>query len=231
MTESCERGAFVLVLEDEGSVAKTISRVIVRAGAGTPRVASTYSAGVEFVRSFQQESAFRRLCGAILDVTVPGGCGLDLIPHAREIAKDLPILVLTGDMSPAIANAAQQFGVEFAYKLEEAAAIRSFLLRIAARDREPRALVALAVEKGLTAAETEIVALWLRGLRHKEIEARLQITEGTRKSHIHNLLGRCDLPSLDAVCDRVRRGGGTFRRQWLRRQRSTRLDSARDSFV
>lgn len=205
VTDTSERGAFILVLEDDSPMAQGISRVILRSGVATPRVAPTFATGAALLGSFNRTpSAVRRLCGAILDVTVPGGSGFDLIPLAREVAIDLPILILTGDPSREVANAAQRFGVEFAYKLEEDEAVRSFVLRISSRDREPRALAAFALAHGLTAAEIEIVGLSLQGLCNKEIEARLQITEGTRKSHVHSLLGRCRQSSLDAVCEVVR---------------------------
>ena len=210
--EPSERGAFVLVVEDNEWNAKNFSKVIARCGVATPRVASTVRAGAEFLRSFQgAPSVFRRLCGAILDVGLPDGSGLDLVAVAREVAEDVPILVLTANLLPEFANAAQRLGVEFAYKLEEADAIRSFLVRVDARDREPRALATFAIEYGLTATEIEIVLLSLQGYASNEIEEKLAITGATRKTHVHNMLGRCHRSSLVAVCEGVRRGGARRR--------------------
>ena len=47
----------------------------------------------------------------------------------------------------------------------------------------------------LTPRELEIVRLAARGLRNKEISARLDITEGTVKIHLHNIYQKLEVDS------------------------------------
>jgi DNA-binding NarL/FixJ family response regulator len=48
-------------------------------------------------------------------------------------------------------------------------------------------------DDALTPRETEILQLVAEGLSNKEIAARLSITEGTVKNHVHNALERLHL--------------------------------------
>ena len=56
----------------------------------------------------------------------------------------------------------------------------------------------------LTAREREILALLERGLSNKEIARDLQIGVATVKNHVHNILGKLDVPTRGAAAARAR---------------------------
>lgn len=210
MEPGSEQGGFVLVLDDNEPTAKVIARSVLRSGVAKPRIALTLEDGGRFLRSFRaaksRPTVVRRLCGAIVDVLLPGGIGFDIVVPARAISPDLPILMLTGDTMTAHANEAQRLGVEFAYK-PVGDAVESFLKRVETHDSWFRHFERFAREKGLTPRQTEIVGLALEGFSHKEIAARLGLAPGTLKDHVHKLLGRCrPLATLDEICVHIRRG-------------------------
>jgi DNA-binding NarL/FixJ family response regulator len=51
----------------------------------------------------------------------------------------------------------------------------------------------------LSPRERQVVGLVARGLANKEIAARLSITVGTVKDHIHRILGKTELPNRAAL--------------------------------
>ncbi len=62
---------------------------------------------------------------------------------------------------------------------------------------------------GLTRRESEILQLVADGLSNKEIAARLTITEGTVKNHVHNALEKLQLENrIQAAAFVVRQGWG-----------------------
>ncbi len=74
------------------------------------------------------------------------------------------------------------------------------LRRIAASATERRAPMAAPLPASLTRRESEILALVGEGLSNKDIARRLEISLGTTKSHVHNLLGKLSLRRrIDAV--------------------------------
>jgi DNA-binding NarL/FixJ family response regulator len=56
----------------------------------------------------------------------------------------------------------------------------------------------------LTDRETEVAGLVGRGLTNKEIAAKLFITVGTVKDHVHNILEKTGLPNRAAIAAAVR---------------------------
>jgi two-component system, NarL family, nitrate/nitrite response regulator NarL len=56
----------------------------------------------------------------------------------------------------------------------------------------------------LTTREREILALLERGLSNKEIARDLQIGVATVKNHVHNILGKLDVPTRGAAAARAR---------------------------
>ena len=161
----------VLIVEDEEAAARSLARLLRRCGGPDAVLATTFMDGARELRAAEPS-----ICAAILDIRLPGGCGLDLISVARERDPGLPILVLTGNVDhPYLANLAQVHGVEFAFKPADTEVVAAFVRRAAARPQELNGverspvLDAFALAHGLTAEEIEIVRLRLSGLQNKEI--------------------------------------------------------------
>jgi DNA-binding NarL/FixJ family response regulator len=70
-----------------------------------------------------------------------------------------------------------------------------------------------AVDEQLTPRETEILELVAEGLSNKEIAARLTITEGTVKNHVHNALERLHLSNRTQAAAFVVRHGRAASRE------------------
>jgi DNA-binding CsgD family transcriptional regulator len=68
------------------------------------------------------------------------------------------------------------------------------VVRVPARGERGSALL-----NGLTPREREIAGLVAQGLLNKQIAARLGVTTGTVKDHIHNVLEKTGLPNRAAV--------------------------------
>jgi DNA-binding NarL/FixJ family response regulator len=47
---------------------------------------------------------------AILDVGLPDGVGIDLIPELRAVNSEMPVLVLTASRDPAVLTRAIEYG-------------------------------------------------------------------------------------------------------------------------
>ncbi len=71
----------------------------------------------------------------------------------------------------------------------------------------------------LTAREVEVLELLAKGLKNREIAARLSLSPHTVKNHVHNILGK-----LDAT-DRVEAVREAFRRGWLIERRGSSENS------
>lgn len=75
--------------------------------------------------------------------------------------------------------------------------------------RRPRSSCDTAPEPALSQRELEILRLVATGLSNKEIGARLSITEGTVKNHVHNALNKLQMDNrIQAAAYIVRHGLG-----------------------
>ena len=143
----------------------------------------------------------------ILDERMPGMAGLEVFRALRSKGYDRPIILLTGSISDQRAIEAMDAGMN-GIILKHAAAdqlllcldevrqgrrwIDQGLLQRAldrARGREEK----LELFTMLTAREHEIVKLFAENLRNRDISARLGISEGTVKVHLHNIYEKLGL--------------------------------------
>src|SRR5688500_6056406 len=97
----------ILVLEDDVAVAEALARLV------SSRTEALLAGTMREARALL---AKRDLSGAIVDVGLPDGNGLDAVREVRVQRPLLPLLVLTGLSDKAIANRAHALGAEFAYK-------------------------------------------------------------------------------------------------------------------
>jgi two-component system nitrate/nitrite response regulator NarL len=150
----------------------------------------------------------------ILDERMPGKTGLDVFSEIRRTGDERPIILLTGSIGDQRALDAMDAGIngivlkhtasdQLLQCLDEVRQggrwIDQSLLQRAldrARGRKEK----LGLFDQLTAREREIVTLVAENLRNQEIAARLDISEGTVKVHLHNIYNRLGLSNrLDLV--------------------------------
>ena len=138
----------------------------------------------------------------LLDLQMPGLGGLDLQDRLRDEAPLLPIIFLTGHADiPSTVQAMKGGAAEFLEKsassrlLFEAIgrALRQYEERRCAQDRT-QAMQALVAS--LTARETDVFGLVVRGKRNKEIAYALGTSERTVKAHRRSLLEKLQVHSL-----------------------------------
>jgi DNA-binding NarL/FixJ family response regulator len=164
----------------------------------------------------------------VLDLRMPRLHGLDVLRHIAEEPLGVPTVVLTADLAEEDLAEAIRLGVRGVVLKEMAPGvlvecIRAVLAggrwfegrptehaleRLAMRDAAHRYLV-----RTLTSRELEIARLAARGLRNKEIAARLEITEGTAKLHLHSIyrkLGVTSRAELAGQAGLVGRGEGSW---------------------
>jgi len=174
-------GATVFVVDDDPSIRKSLVRLLSQAGYRAEAFASA--------REFLARAGGEGPACVILDVQMPGVNGLELQHALAGTVERLPIIFITahGDV-PMTARAMKAGAVDFLAKpysrRDLLAAVEQAVGRDA-RERSARAQVA-DVEgrrRTLTARESDVLALVVRGLLNKQIAGELGISEGTVKIH------------------------------------------------
>lgn len=147
----------------------------------------------------------------LMDVRMPNCDGLEATKKIKALMPEVKIVMLTisdedEDLFEAIKNGAQGYllknmrpedlleymGDAFKGKAALTPAVAQKILHefIRLSQKPPEKSSALEV---LTAREREILGMVTEGASNKEIAARLHITEGTVKNHLHNVLEKLHL--------------------------------------
>jgi DNA-binding NarL/FixJ family response regulator len=149
----------------------------------------------------------------LLDVRLPDGDGIDLVPAIKSISPDTNVLVLTSLSDEPTLMRAMQAGVSgFASKSRNLVEVLQSIRKTAAGEiaippglllgllnRTPRVTCADLADS-LTAREREILCLLAQGKSNEEIAACLIIAPLTVRTHIRNLLQKLGVHSrLQAV--------------------------------
>ena len=184
-----------IVLADDHSVLRSGLRLLLDAEPGFEVVAEAGNAhdASRYVRG-------HRPAVLILDLNMPGGSGLDLIPRIQEEAPETRVVVLTMQRDPAFARQALSAGA-VGYVLKDAADGELVLaVRLAADGQtylNPQLGARLAAEPvdarpgDLSERELEILRLIALGHTNPEIAAQLYLSVRTieaHRSHIHQKL-------------------------------------------
>jgi PAS domain S-box-containing protein len=162
---------------------------------------------------------------AIVDVALPDGDGMDLIPELRATNADAQALVLSAETGRSLTARAVQRGaaavVSKAVHLHDVVAIVRRLhagetiipldevvelLRYAGEERE-REVEERRLVDSLTAREREVLQLVADGIDSRRVAARLHISPRTQRNHIANILGKLGVHSqLQALIFALRHG-------------------------
>lgn len=135
----------------------------------------------------------------LLDLRMPKRNGLAVIRELREEGVDVKIVVLTASIHDDEAQIALHVGADALCRKEDPPRLLLRCLacvhggepwpdrRTTQTTREPRPSAGDDAASTLTPRETELVRLVASGLTNRDIAARLFITEGTVKLHVHHI--------------------------------------------
>jgi len=193
------------VVDDDASFRTSVARLLQTSGY---RVA-LYESGAQLL---ERPPSAEPGC-ILLDLQMPGLCGLDLQERLAKVAWMLPIVFLTGHGDipttvQAIKAGAEDFLSKPVAKKTLLDAVRRALERHEeARMRHARLHVLRSRIATLTPREHEVFALVVRGKLNKEIAFELGIAERTVKMRRHNAMQKLEVRSLaDAVAIAERLG-------------------------
>lgn len=138
--------------------------------------------------------SLRRFDLVLYDWHLPDGGGCKGLVAIRQIAPDVPVVVISADADEAIEVAAHAIGAsEYLPKSAEAARLREVVARVTgcglegptahdARTAAPDALGAL------TGRQRDVLRLMARGEPNKRIAVALGLAESTVRSHVSDIL-------------------------------------------
>ena len=199
----------ILLVEDQPMEARAYARVL-REEAEVVHAPTLAAASREIsARSFD---------GAVLDLHLADGLGLDLVPGLRARNPDASIMLFSGDSDPEILGRAAELGALFALKAS-AAVLRTFARGCVRRPVQSHTRLRSAVDvramlepASLTKRELEVVAYAVLGLSRADVAARMDLAEGTCAYHISNVLkktGHARISELIAWLHEERERSGT----------------------
>jgi DNA-binding NarL/FixJ family response regulator len=158
---------------------------------------------------------------ALVDVVMPEGDGLAILPRLKAACPNLPVLMLSAHENPSFIARSFALGAagyllkgagraEIIEAIREAAAgrviwTRDALRRVTSALATPRLNVD--VEAPLTQRESEVLAKLAEGLTNKQIAADLHISYETVKEHVQHILQKIGVTDrTQAAVWAVRRG-------------------------
>jgi DNA-binding NarL/FixJ family response regulator len=149
----------------------------------------------------------------LLDLTLPGTDGIDLIPELLAVAGKARILILTGVVEPEAHTRAMHLGAMGVVLKEKAPEVlikaiqkvhdgeiwldrvmvaNVFSERERAREAQRKDPEASKIAT-LTGREREVIALVGEGLRNRQIADRLFISEGTVRNHLTTVFSKLEV--------------------------------------
>lgn len=126
MVGSRVRGGFVVVVDDDPSVRRALSRLLKACDVGV----LTYGSAEEFLEA---RNGFEIAC-LVVDVQMGGMSGLDLLDHVAETNGAMPTIVITAFDDAAIRARVLQRGAAFLLKPIESATLLATLGPLIGRD-------------------------------------------------------------------------------------------------
>lgn len=189
-------GREILIVEDDAVLARVLARRI--ASTCPTRIVGT----IEAVRALRAEG--KSWAGAIVDIRLPDGSGLDLLESLRGDGWDGPALVLTGHLAPELVNRASKLRATYVVKPAPDENLRSFLAELSRGERNVADVTREYAERyRLTPGERRILELSVRGVSREAIADKIGVTENTLKTQVRSLLTK--IPGAFQLGDVTRR--------------------------
>ena len=188
------RGATVLIVDDDPSVRKSLTRLLVTAGYRVHAFASA--------QEFLGRTPSTGPCCLVLDVQMPGLTGLDLQKALADAHHRTAIVFITGHGDVVTGVEAMKAGaVDFLTMPFAGKELLDAIERALAKDTrdlgaEARVDEILQRVKRLTPRETEVFALVVTGMLNKQIAAAIGVGEGTVKVHRARVMEKMHAASL-----------------------------------
>jgi len=190
--------ADILVIDDEPDIRQLLADVLASEGHKVQTVADG-DAALDLLRRQPFDLA-------LVDIWLPGVHGLELVHRLRELAPDLPLVLITARPALETAVLALRLGVDdYLTKPLDLKTVRATVARLTApRSREeeqrwlaeqlararPRLAEAERRWQSLTEREREVLRLVAQGQSNQQIAQFLDISEHTVATHLRNLLDK-----------------------------------------
>ena len=171
----------VLVVDDDPSVRKSLTRLLASAGYAVEAFASA--------REFLAREHHPGPCCLVLDVRMPGLTGIQLQELLAATGRRMSIVFVTGHADvPTSVKAMKAGAVDLLTKPVDVEDLIAAIQRAVTRDAHDRAAEARRAEVQrrvgmLTPRETEVFARVVTGMLNKQIGAALGVVEKTVKVH------------------------------------------------
>ena len=187
----------IFVVDDDDDVRSAIMEVLKSDG----RAVAGFPSGEAFLAAFQPADA---AC-LLIDATLPGLSGIDLLEQLRAAGHAVPAIVITGQGDIPMAIRAMKAGAsDFIEKPVDRPGLLASVARAMERslDAAKRAAwheAAAAQVAGLTPRQRVIMSLVLAGHPSKNIAADLGISQRTVENHRASIMRRTGAASLPAL--------------------------------
>lgn len=150
---------------------------------------------------------------AVLDLTMPGASGLEVVLEARRWSPDTQFVVVTGVNTPAALRELVRANVQGIFlKTSDANEICNGIARVVGgeqvfSDEVQRALDAAEQADGLTAREIQVLQAIARGLTNQAASDALGVSPKTIDTHRTNLMRKLGVRSTASLIVRAMRDG------------------------
>ena len=152
----------------------------------------------------------RNWVGAVLDISLPDGSGVEFLQELRRLWPNLPVMMLTGHLERDYLNRAQALGAEYVCKPAGRDNLIPFVKRAVIENQDAEALVASYVHEyaermHLSPRETQLLSLSVRGLSRGAAAQELGTAENTVKAQTRTLLRKTGARTYAALGNKLLR--------------------------
>mgnify|MGYP004654903105 FL=1 len=179
-----------VMIVDDSRVARELFELYLKGNDNYKVVCVEESAS--FADTFSKSAAIDVI---IMDILMNDGSnGLDAAAKIKKMRPDIKIISVTSMAENSWIKRAKEIGIEsFWFKEVSKETILDVIDRTVAGEHvypesAPKVNVHLAASEEFTEGELKVLRLMTKGISNSEIAKKLNISEGTVKTHIHNML-------------------------------------------